>query len=106
MCMGWGWIGRRCSGRAASGWSCPRMPLSGSGIGWGLVGVSVGGGQGWVFTGRLSVETHPWLADHRVFDVVLVPGTAFVEMALAAGVEAGVEGLEELVLEAPLVLPE
>ena len=29
-------------------------------------GVSLGGGQGWLFTGRLSVETHPWLADHRV----------------------------------------
>jgi len=69
-------------------------------------GVSLGGGQGWLFTGRLSVETHPWLADHRVLDVVLVPGAALVEMALAAGVAAGVEGLEELVLEAPLVVPE
>ena len=67
-------------------------------------GVLLGGGQGWLFTGRLSVGTHPWLVDHSVFGVVLVPGAALVEMALAAGVVAGVEGLEELVLEAPLVV--
>jgi len=84
---------------AAVGLAAMGHPLLGA-------GVSLGGGQGWLFTGRFSVQTHPWLADHRVCGVVLVPGTAFVEMALAAGVQAGVEGLEELVLEAPLVLPE
>ncbi len=39
-------------------------------------------------------------------ETVLLPGTAFVELALAAGAEVGVEALEELTLEAPLVLPE
>ncbi|MFE2149381.1 type I polyketide synthase [Streptomyces lavendulae] len=59
-----------------------------------------------VLTGRLSLATHPWIADHAVSGVVLVPGTAFVELALRAGREAGCEQIEELTLEAPLVLPE
>nr|QEO74739.1 short-chain dehydrogenase/reductase SDR [uncultured bacterium] len=53
------------------------------------------------FTTRLSLRTHPWLADHAVSGTPLLPGTAFVEMAVAAG-----EGIEELVIEAPLVIPE
>ncbi|MEU2834810.1 SDR family NAD(P)-dependent oxidoreductase, partial [Streptomyces lavendulae] len=59
-----------------------------------------------VLTGRLSLATHPWIADHTVSGVVLVPGTAFVELALRAGQEAGCAQIEELTLEAPLVLPE
>ncbi|MBU3868940.1 SDR family NAD(P)-dependent oxidoreductase, partial [Streptomyces sp. 4503] len=61
---------------------------------------------GFVFTGRLSLLTHPWLADHAVMDTVLLPGTAFVELALRAGHEAGCDTVEELTLQAPLVLPE
>jgi acyl transferase domain-containing protein/acyl carrier protein len=63
------------------------------------------GDQGWAFTGRLSLATHPWLADHAVLDTVLVPGTALVELALGAGAETGCESVEELTLEAPLVVP-
>jgi acyl transferase domain-containing protein/acyl carrier protein len=59
-----------------------------------------------LLTGRLSLESHPWLADHAVAGSVLLPGTAFVEMALRAGEEVGCDELAELVLEAPLVLPE
>src|SRR5207247_1765690 len=36
----------------------------------------------------------------------LLPGTAFVELALRAGGEVGCDVLEELTLEAPLILPE
>ncbi|MFI0817943.1 type I polyketide synthase [Streptomyces sp. NPDC021098] len=61
---------------------------------------------GFVFTGRLSLLTHPWLADHAVMDTVLLPGTAFVELALRAGEEAGCDTVEELTLQAPLVVPE
>ncbi|MCC3770412.1 type I polyketide synthase, partial [Streptomyces sp. UNOC14_S4] len=61
---------------------------------------------GFVFTGRLSLRSHPWLADHAVMDTVLLPGTAFVELALRAGEEAGCDSVEELTLQAPLVLPE
>ncbi len=59
---------------------------------------------GVVVTGRLSLRSHPWLADHAVGGAVLLPGTAFVEMAIRAGDEVGAGRLEELVLEAPLVI--
>jgi acyl transferase domain-containing protein/NADPH:quinone reductase-like Zn-dependent oxidoreductase/acyl carrier protein len=59
-----------------------------------------------VLTGRLGLDTHPWLADHAVAGVVLVPGAVFVELAVRAGDEVGCDHLEELVLASPLVLPE
>ncbi|WP_406239434.1 SDR family NAD(P)-dependent oxidoreductase [Nocardia sp. NBC_01009] len=62
--------------------------------------------EGWVFTGRLSLRTHPWLADHAVAGVVLLPGTGFVELALRAADEVGCGGVRELTLVSPLVLPE
>ncbi|MEV4150131.1 type I polyketide synthase [Amycolatopsis sp. NPDC049691] len=57
-----------------------------------------------VLTGRLSTDTVPWLADHVVLGTVLVPGTAFVELARAAADEIGYAGLDELTLHAPLAL--
>ncbi|MFE7071405.1 type I polyketide synthase [Streptomyces sp. NPDC057620] len=60
---------------------------------------------GVVLTGRLSVHTHPWLAHHTVGGVTLFPGTGFVELAIRAGDQLGCGRLEELTLEAPLVLP-
>jgi acyl transferase domain-containing protein/NADP-dependent 3-hydroxy acid dehydrogenase YdfG/acyl carrier protein len=68
--------------------------------------VALADGEGWLFTGRLSLDTHPWLADHAVMGVVLLPGTAFVDLALRAGGEVGCNVVKELTLEAPLVLPE
>ncbi|WP_460625017.1 type I polyketide synthase, partial [Kitasatospora kifunensis] len=62
--------------------------------------------DGLVFTSRLSLRTHPWLADHAMQGVVIVPGTAYVDLAVRAGDEFGCGVLEELVIEAPLVLPE
>ncbi|MFF1280474.1 SDR family NAD(P)-dependent oxidoreductase [Streptomyces sp. NPDC058299] len=56
-------------------------------------------------TGRLSLATHPWLADHAVAGVVLVPGSAFVELAVQAGDRTHCPHVEELTLERPLVLP-
>ncbi|MEY9992039.1 acyl transferase domain-containing protein/thioesterase domain-containing protein/acyl carrier protein [Streptomyces sp. V4I8] len=67
--------------------------------------VQLAGKDEWLFTGRLSLRTHPWLADHAVFGAVLMPGTGFVELALAAGARLGVPRLAELVLAEPLVLP-
>ncbi|MEO3768213.1 SDR family NAD(P)-dependent oxidoreductase [Streptomyces sp. B5E4] len=64
------------------------------------------GTGGTTLTGTLSLATHPWLADHAVGDVVLLPGTAFVELALHAGDHTGHPHLAELTLQAPLVLPE
>ncbi|MYU18819.1 acyltransferase domain-containing protein, partial [Streptomyces sp. SID8361] len=34
--------------------------------------VSLADGAGFLFTGRLSLQTHPWLADHAVMDTVLL----------------------------------
>ncbi|MFE4533522.1 SDR family NAD(P)-dependent oxidoreductase [Streptomyces scopuliridis] len=63
-------------------------------------------GDGVVFTGRLSLDAHPWLADHEVLGTSLVPGSLFLELALHAGERTGCERVEELTLHAPLVLPE
>ncbi|MGW8067001.1 SDR family NAD(P)-dependent oxidoreductase, partial [Streptomyces ziwulingensis] len=68
--------------------------------------VELAGGDGVVFTGRLSVQSHPWLADHVVQGAVLVPGTALLELAVRAADEVGCDAVEELTLPAPLVLPE
>ncbi len=66
--------------------------------------VPVGDRDEWVLTGRISAGTQPWTGDHEVFGAVLVPGTALVDLALTAGQEVGCPVLDELVLEAPLVL--
>nr|WP_244955719.1 type I polyketide synthase [Streptomyces chrestomyceticus] len=77
-------------------------------VGHPLLGAAVelAGGAGLVCTGRLSVRTHPWLADHAVGGVVLLPGTGFVELAVCAGDQVGCGVLEELTLQAPLAFPE
>ncbi|GAA1394571.1 hypothetical protein GCM10009662_05150 [Catellatospora coxensis] len=62
-------------------------------------------GGGLVLAGRLSPATQPWLNDHAVMGAVLLPGTAFVELALRAAREAGCPRIEELTLVAPLALP-
>ncbi|OZD73417.1 polyketide synthase [Rhodococcus sp. 06-1059B-a] len=62
--------------------------------------------DGTVFSSRLSVADQPWLADHVVHGVVLLPGTAFVELALQAGARVGFPAVQELTLQAPLVVPE
>ncbi|MCZ1006282.1 SDR family NAD(P)-dependent oxidoreductase [Streptomyces lydicus] len=67
--------------------------------------VSLASGAGVVLTGRLSVTDQSWLADHTVHGQAVFPGTAFVELALRAGEQAGCGRLAELTLEAPLVLP-
>nr|WP_211265762.1 type I polyketide synthase [Actinacidiphila oryziradicis] len=60
--------------------------------------------DGLVFTSRLALRSHPWLADHVVGGTVIVPGTALVELAVRAGDELGCGVLEELVIETPLVV--
>ncbi|MDX3315171.1 SDR family NAD(P)-dependent oxidoreductase [Streptomyces sp. ME08-AFT2] len=60
---------------------------------------------GAVLTGRLSPSARPWLAEHVVRGAVLLPGTAMLELALAAADRIGAAGVEELTHEAPLALP-
>ncbi|WP_327259566.1 type I polyketide synthase [Streptomyces sp. NBC_01240] len=68
--------------------------------------VALADGDAVVLTGRLALGAQPWLGDHVVLDQVVVPGAALVEMVLRAGQEVGCGLLRELVLRAPLVLPE
>ncbi|MFI1104934.1 type I polyketide synthase [Streptomyces melanogenes] len=58
-----------------------------------------------VLSGRLSLTDQPWLNDHAVLGTVLFPGTGLVELAARAAAETGLAAVEELTLEAPLVLP-
>ncbi|MEU5367129.1 type I polyketide synthase [Streptomyces sp. NPDC005925] len=55
-----------------------------------------------LLTGRISPRDQAWLAEHRVMDTVLLPGSAFVELALQAAARAGCEELAELTLHTPL----
>ncbi|MGV9595014.1 polyketide synthase dehydratase domain-containing protein, partial [Streptomyces tendae] len=82
----------------AVGLSAARHPLLGGAI-------TLADRSGVLLTGRLSLATHAWLADHAVHSTVLVPGAALVELALRAGEEVGCDTVEELTLQAPLVLP-
>ena len=68
--------------------------------------ISVADKDACLLSGRLSVRTHPWLAEHVVLDTVLLPGTAFVELALQAARHVGCGEVAELTLHAPLVLGE
>ncbi|WTX22516.1 SDR family NAD(P)-dependent oxidoreductase [Streptomyces sp. NBC_00656] len=68
--------------------------------------VSLPDSGGVVLTGRLSVEGMGWLGDHVVLGSLLLPGAAFVELAVKAADEVGCGVVEELTLRAPLVVPE
>jgi acyl transferase domain-containing protein/acyl-CoA synthetase (AMP-forming)/AMP-acid ligase II len=56
-------------------------------------------------SGRVSLRSHPWLADHAVAGRVLLPAAALAEMAVRAGDEVGCPVLEDLTLLAPLEIP-
>ncbi|MFC9328319.1 SDR family NAD(P)-dependent oxidoreductase [Kitasatospora sp. NPDC057015] len=84
---------------SAAGLRRPEHPLLGAAL-------SLADGDGLVLTGRISLTAQPWLTDHRVGGSVLLPGTAFVDLALHAGDQVGCGRLDDLVLQAPLVVPE
>ena len=68
--------------------------------------LQLSGDRGLVLTGRLSLQTHPWLKDHTVMGTVFLPATAFLELAFCAAVEVGASTVEELIVQVPLVLPD
>ncbi len=84
---------------AAIGQSGADHPLLGAAI-------ALAEDDGLLLTGRLSLQTHPWLADHAVAGVALLPGAAFLELALNAAERVGAEQVRELTMQAPLILPE
>jgi pimaricinolide synthase PimS1 len=61
-------------------------------------------GEGLSLSGRISLSEHPWLADHALGGSAILPGTAFLEVALYAGERAGAPTVEELILQVPLAL--
>ncbi|MET8146681.1 type I polyketide synthase, partial [Sphaerisporangium sp. NPDC005288] len=61
---------------------------------------------GAILTGRLSTTAQPWLADHAINATPILPGTAFVELALRAGDQVGCPTIDELTLHAPLPIPD
>ncbi|MEV4096143.1 SDR family NAD(P)-dependent oxidoreductase [Streptosporangium saharense] len=83
----------------SAGLNSVRHPLIGA-------AVTVADGHGLLLTGLVSRHTHPWLADHTVMGTTLLPGTALLEIAVQAGDQVGCGRVEELTLEAPLILPE
>ncbi|WP_405493168.1 HAD-IIIC family phosphatase [Nocardia sp. NBC_00511] len=62
--------------------------------------------DGVLLTGRVSRRQQPWVSEHAGPDAVLLPGTALVELAIRAGDEVDCPAVRELVLRAPLLIPE
>ncbi|MGW2200366.1 acyltransferase domain-containing protein, partial [Streptosporangium sp. NPDC001682] len=84
---------------AAAGLAATGHPLLGAAVG-------LADSAGVLLTGRLSLPSHPWLADHAVGGMVIFPGTGFLELAIRAGDQVGCDLVEELTLTTPLVLGE
>ncbi|MET9819762.1 beta-ketoacyl synthase N-terminal-like domain-containing protein, partial [Streptomyces sp. NPDC006355] len=60
--------------------------------------------EGHLLSGRLSQGAHPWLADHAVFGATLLPGTGFLDMALAGARVVGAARVHQMALARPLML--
>ncbi|MGW7720803.1 SDR family NAD(P)-dependent oxidoreductase, partial [Streptomyces chartreusis] len=91
----------------------PRATVDAGDLGLGATGhsllgaaVPVAGSDAVLLTARLSTADRPWLADHVVAGSVILPGTAVLELALAAGDRVGLDRVDELTLHTPLVLPD
>ncbi|MFF0970824.1 SDR family NAD(P)-dependent oxidoreductase, partial [Streptomyces sp. NPDC003283] len=82
--------------RAAAGVTVLGHPLLGGAVEQATGGVT--------FVGELSLATHPWLADHAIRGTVVLPATAYIEMALYAADFTGCAEVEELTLTQPLML--
>jgi len=83
---------------SAAGVGAAEHPLLGAAL-------ELAGRDGCLLTGRIALGSHPWLADHVLFDDVTLAQAAFAELALRAGAEVGCDTVEQLTLAAPLVLP-
>ncbi|MEV5887724.1 acyltransferase domain-containing protein, partial [Streptomyces sp. NPDC052020] len=63
-------------------------------------------GEGLLLSGLLALRTHPWLADHALAGTPLLPGTAFLELALRAADAVGCSHVDDLTVLAPLRISE
>ncbi|WP_280299799.1 type I polyketide synthase, partial [Nocardia neocaledoniensis] len=91
------WIGAELGGASAVGLDAAEHPLLGA-----VVAHPESGAVS--FTGRWSLDSVAWLADHSVLGTVLLPGTGFVELAAHVGGLLGCDMVDELVLHTPLTL--
>ncbi|AHH16330.1 polyketide synthase [Nocardia nova SH22a] len=66
--------------------------------------VEISASDATLFVGQLTLADHPWLADHAVGETVIVPGAAYVDIALWIGAELGWPTLAELINERPIVI--
>ncbi|MFI6084336.1 type I polyketide synthase [Streptomyces sp. NPDC051217] len=94
----WYSTGTRALDAAGLGMASTQHPLLGA-------AVAVAGTDETLFSSRVSLGGHPWLADHEVSGTVVLPPSALVELAIRAGDEVGCTAVDELDLLTPLVLP-
>ncbi|MGX8906734.1 polyketide synthase dehydratase domain-containing protein [Streptomyces netropsis] len=100
------WLAARLSGQATVTTAPDPVHLTrGPALDHPLLGTAVELPEGQLFTARLSLADHPWLADHVIGGSVLLPGTAFVDLASHLAHRVAVPVVEELTLSAALVLP-
>jgi len=59
-----------------------------------------------LLAGRLGRDVQPWLAEHVILGIPVLPGAAVAEMFLYAAREAGRSMVTDLELSAPLIIPE
>ncbi|WP_345456328.1 SDR family NAD(P)-dependent oxidoreductase, partial [Actinoallomurus oryzae] len=59
-----------------------------------------------LFTGRISIRTHPWLTEHAINNTILMPGSGLIDLAAHVGTHTGTPHIQELTLENPLVIPD
>ncbi|MFF6783329.1 SDR family NAD(P)-dependent oxidoreductase [Streptomyces sp. NPDC012510] len=99
------WL-RVLGGGAGGGSTAPSVGLTTAGHP--LLGAvtALPGSGGLLLTGRLDRTDQPWLAEHALGGTPVLPGTALVDLALHAGGHVGRDRLDELVIHAPLPLPD
>ncbi|MFE4383648.1 type I polyketide synthase [Streptomyces cyaneofuscatus] len=71
---------------------------------WFDAATTLAGSGGHLFTGRLSLDDGPWLADHVVGGQVYVPGAGLIDAALFAARAAGADAVTDLTLLEPVIL--
>jgi acyl transferase domain-containing protein/NADP-dependent 3-hydroxy acid dehydrogenase YdfG len=98
---------RSVSGRMSGTVSGPAAVAGGqlpAGHPWFGAMTPLAGTGGYLFLGRLSLDEHPWLADHVVGGSVFVPGAGLLDGALWAARAAGADAVDDLTLLEPVVL--
>ncbi len=95
----WLTSGARTGDAASIGQSAADHPLLGA-------AAALADDRGWMFSARLSLESHPWLKDHAIGGDALISGAGLLELALAAGEHVGAVVVDELAVERPLLLAE